>query len=451
MTHLLVASTLSGLLAALDTALQGRKGLATLTEGADIQQRLADPKRPIDVLILDDTITPLADKPTIEDTLWYLMYWPTRTLLVFHEESFPPQIRDPLIGSARESGGDAYRLPLHSGPREAAQAVQWITSHLDLGQSRQQAWIMPLSGAGGVGKSTQMANLAIALRRRGYRILIIDADFANGSLSGFFKIAPGTTDTFLTLSEEFPKPMAAYPVESIQRQIYAHPCGIDLLLSGRGVIEVEDLTAKAMHALLTTVRQLPYDVVCLDAGPDIKARPYAIDVLRAGGTGLIVCPPGRKERRGAENILTLMRQMTAPGRNTSLLAQAAILFVEAEHGSVANIDEVRRDLVRQYPDATNLGVMPRDARVISMVAERDGFCTIYDIDPRGRYCQALETACDRLMTHMRLPAPTYAQNGHAQLDRTSQHASQRGGIFSFLGIRRAADSHVVREERTSWN
>jgi hypothetical protein len=196
---------------------------------------------------------------------------------------------------------------------------------------------------------------------------------------------------------------------------------------------------------------LPYDIVCLDAGPDIKARPYAIDVLRASGTGLIVCPPGRKERHGAENILTLMRQMTVPGRNTSLLAQAAILFVEAEHGSVANIDEVRRNLVRQYPDATNLGVMPRDARVISMVAERDGFCTVYDLDPHGRYCQALETACDRLMTHMRLATPSLAQNGHAQLDRTSQQASQRRGILSFLGIRRMADSQVVREERTSWS
>src|SRR2546423_14374086 len=97
--------------------------------------------------------------------------------------------------------------------------------------------------------------------------------------------------------------------ESIRRRIYQHPCGVDLLLSGRGLIEIEDLTTRAMQALLATVRQLPYDLVCLDAGPDIKARPYALDVLRGGGSGLVVCPPGRAERRGADNILALLHQM----------------------------------------------------------------------------------------------------------------------------------------------
>jgi Mrp family chromosome partitioning ATPase len=446
MTELLIASTLPGLLAAIDGALAERKGLAILTDGVDIAARLTDPRRPVDVLILDDTITPLPDRPTVEDTLWHLMYLAgthtpaTRTLLVIRDESFPPQIRDPLIGSARESGGDAYGLPRHAGPRETSQAVQWVAARLNLAQRRTQAWLMPLSGAGGVGKSTQMANLAIALTQRGYRVLIIDADFANGSLSGFFKVASGEHDTFLTLNEEVRTPVTVYPVEAVQRRIYHHTCGIDLLLSGRGVIEVEDMTARSMQALLVTVRQLPYDVVCLDAGPDIKARPYAIDVLRAGGSGLIVCPPGRKERRGAENILALLRQMAAPGGNASMVAQAAIVFVEAEPGSVAKVADVRRDMLRQYPDVTDLGVLPRDARIVSLVAEREGFCTVYDIDPRGRYCQALDVACDRLITHLRLPASARIS--------IAQGATMRGGFWRFLGI---GGGHTPEEGQAAWS
>jgi Mrp family chromosome partitioning ATPase len=452
MTELLVGSTLPGLLAALDTALAGRKGLTTLTDGADIEQRLRDSRRPLDVLILDDTITPLAEKPALEDTLWHLLYLAgacrpaVRALLVVHAEAFPPQIRDSLVGGAREGGGDALVIPPSVGRQGDTHAVQWLTARLDFGAQPQQAMIMPLSGKGGSSKSTSMANIALALARRGYRTLIIDADFANGSLSGFFKVSESATNqSILTLNEEFPRPIAVYPAESIRRRIYQHPCGVDLLLSGRGLIEIEDLTTRAMQALLATVRQLPYDLVCLDAGPDIKARPYALDVLRGGGSGLVVCPPGRAERRGADNILALLHQMAAPGRNDSMLTQAAVLFVGAEQGSVAKIEDVQRDLMRRYPDATDLGIVPRDARVISMVAERESFCTVYDIDPRGRYAQALETACDRLIAHLRLPAPAAARNRHATPTST---IPTRGGLLRLLGIGRAAPAG---EEQTVWS
>jgi hypothetical protein len=128
-----------------------------------------------------------------------------------------------------------------------------------------------------------------------------------------------------------------------------------------------------------------------------------------------------------------------------MLRQAAVVFVEAEHGSVARIADVRRDITRQYPDAVDLGVLPRDARIVSSVAEREGFCSVYDIEPRGRYCQALEAACDRLITHLQLPAP--AQTGHP-LAQNGRGGSAGGGFLRFLGIGRANPS---REEHPSWS
>jgi MinD-like ATPase involved in chromosome partitioning or flagellar assembly len=413
MNHILVGATLPRLLSVLDEAVAAGARLTTLSDGAELLARVDDVTRPLDLLMLDDSIVPRPGTP-VETTLWDIIVTanarprPPRTLLLLREEAFPLPIREPLLRVAQESGGDGYILPRHGGSAAQAAALAWLTNHLRLEQAHTQAWLMPLSGSGGVGKSTQLANIALALTRRGYRVLIIDADFANGSLSSFFKVPPGAAEPILTLHQECPTPRGAYPLEIVQRRIYRHPCAVDLLLSGRGLIELEDLTVHALRALIGSVRQLPYDVVCLDAGPDIKARPYAIDVLRSGGSALIICPPGRKERRGADSVLELLSQLTAGNGMGTMVPQAALLFIAAEHGSVADVHAVRRDLTRQYRQATDLGVIPRDARLLSMVAEREQFATVYEVGARSRYCTALEMVCDGLIVHLRLDAPQTA-------------------------------------------
>jgi MinD-like ATPase involved in chromosome partitioning or flagellar assembly len=443
MNHLLLGATLPRLLSVLDDAVVGGARLTTLTDGAELLAAVDDHKKPLDLLILDDTIAPRPGAP-LETTLWDIIVTanprptPPRTILVIREESFPLPIREPLLRVAQENGGDGYVLPRHGGPAAQAAALNWLTGQLRLEQSQTQSWLMPLSGSGGVGKSTQLANMALALGRRGYRVLIIDADFANGSLSSFFKVPPGAAEPILTLHQECPTPRGAYPREIVERRVYTHPCGVDLLLSGRGLIELEDLTVHALRALIGSVRQLPYDVVCLDAGPDIKARPYAIDVLRSGGSALIICPPGRKERRGADSVLELLSQLSAGDGNTSMLGQAAVLFIEAEQGSVADVQAVRRDLMRQYRQASDLGVIPRDARLLSLVAEREQFTTVYEVGARSRYCAALESACDDLVAHMRLDQPrslTRAVGANPAARRGSWLGNLFGGRVELGGAR----------------
>jgi MinD-like ATPase involved in chromosome partitioning or flagellar assembly len=444
MNHLLVGATLPRLLSALDEAVAGGARLTTLTDGAELLTRVDEVARPLDLLILDDTIAPRPGAP-LETTLWDIIVTanmrptPPRTLLLIREESFPLPIREPLLRVAQESGGDGYILPRHGGPAAQAEALAWLSGRLRLAQARSQAWLMPLSGSGGVGKSTQLANIALTLTGRGYRVLIVDADFANGSLSSYFKVPPGAAEPILTLHQECPTPRGAYPLEIVRRRIYHHPCAVDLLLSGRGLVELEDLTMHALRALVASVRQLPYDLVCLDAGPDIKARPYAIDVLRGGGSALIICPPGRKERRGAESVLELLSQLTASDGNVNMVPQAAILFIEAEHGSVADVQAVQRDLTHQYRAATDLGAIPRDARLLSMVAEREQFTTVYEVGARSRYCAALETACDRLIAHMRLAAPadgaTHASEARGLQRSRSWLGGLLGGRMQIGGVR----------------
>src|SRR5687767_342692 len=110
MNHILVGATLPRLLSVLDEAVAGGARLTTLTDGAELLARVDDAARPLDLLVLDDTIVPRAGAP-LETTLWDIIVTantrptPPRTLLLVREESFPLPIREPLLRVAQESGG----------------------------------------------------------------------------------------------------------------------------------------------------------------------------------------------------------------------------------------------------------------------------------------------------------------------------------------------------------
>lgn len=424
------ASSTNGLLRALEGATRGGRGPTTLYDGVDVRTWI-EGNRTIDVLILDDQITAFPNE-TIENTLWELIYLarqrpsPARVVLLLHDDMLPLTIRDALTTLVQEHGGSVYLIPRRGGQYDAA-ASAWVVQQLPATAARAQHWIMPLSAAGGVGKSSQLTNIALGLSRAGHRVLVMDADIANGSLCGTFKVDPSTVESFLTLRHEFPKPTGMYPLDAVQRRILPHRSGVDLLLSGRGLGEVDDLGLHAMRALLASVRQLPYDVVAFDAGPDIKARPYALDVLREGGFAVVIAQPGRKERRGAENVLELLSQLTAPGKNTSLLSQAGLLMIDPEEGSVASTAQVQQDLLRQFAGVANLGTIPRDARLLSAIAERLEWTSAWDVDAKSLYCRAVAAATLKLSTLLNLAPPGQ------EADPPSSTPKRRGGLGSFFG------------------
>lgn len=407
---IVVGSRLAGLLGALDQAAHGATEVETFVRAADVVQRVGDGARPLSLLILDDRLMPESDMP-IEDALWYALQAakqrtpPPHIFLVLREGRLPPMVTDPLLQLVSSMNGKAYRLPANPTLADERHAVAWVMEHMPQMRMVRQCWILPLSSAGGSGKTTQMANLALALQRRGARVLVIDADFANGSLATFFKVPPGAFHAFTTLTDEVKQPGDQYPSDAVTRRIYTHVSGIDLLLSGRGLMEIGDMNDYAMRRLLATVRTLPYDVVVLDAGPDLKARPYALHVLAHGGYGVVITQPGLKERTGAMNVLELLSSMTRPDANESLLTQAALLGVEPERGSCAQIKPVYEDLLERF-GIQGLGIIPRDAALISAVVEAPTFESVYTLAPRSAYCRAMQRAADRLAAWAQLALPT---------------------------------------------
>ncbi len=117
------------------------------------------------------------------------------------------------------------------------------------------------SGKGGVGKTFVSANLAAALAKRGYRVLVLDADLGLANLDVVLNLYPKTTlhDVFTGKAK-------------LENAIHKAPGGFSVLLAGSGMVEYSRLTPQVRNEFLEVINSLvsKYDVLLLDTGAGIS-------------------------------------------------------------------------------------------------------------------------------------------------------------------------------------
>lgn len=187
-------------------------------------------------------------------------------------------------------------LPVRDNPRSpAAESFRFAASSVDFRMERTGAkTIMAVSALVGDGKSTVIANTAIAVARSGKRVLIVDADFGNQSVSqlllGDISLGPGLTELAsgrALLAE------AALPVS------LGHGAILDVV--GRGTEAVSAPSVFAGSDIRAVIGRMTdrYDIVFIDGPPLIQVA-YGSTLVRLADVVLHVIPHGSSIRRAHE-------------------------------------------------------------------------------------------------------------------------------------------------------
>lgn len=234
-----------------------------------------------------------------------------------------------------------------------------------------------LSGKGGVGKTNVAANLAIALARRGQRIVLLDADWSLSNLDLLMGVVPRYTIEHLLAGEVTPRDVAV-PSYSGVRVIPATTGRDDL-------VNLDDIRRERLLRSLSAFDG-ETDLILIDGGSGIGRN--ITGLARSSGEILVVTTPEPTAVSGAYALLKSLdslRLKRSPGivvnqAGSSLEAREAwlriyktckqFLGVRPEYWGYVPADEVVPRAVRaQEPFLMSSPTCPA-SRAINHLAQR---------------------------------------------------------------------------------
>jgi flagellar biosynthesis protein FlhG len=257
------------------------------------------------------------------------------------------------------------------------------TGGLESGRLRrpQTRTIAFVSGKGGVGKTTLVANLALALRRRGLNVLLVDGDWGMASVDLLLGIVPQSTLHDVVLG-----------VRSSKDVLLQTEDGIYLLPGASGVQEMTDLDDLRCERLLCSISdaEAAMDLILIDTSSGIHRT--TMHLARAADEIIIVTTP---EPTATHNAYAALKVLC----DGHLHCAPRIIVNQAQSAQEAReVAERLRAAARRFLsiDSQFLGYVPEDPAVMTSIRRRQPVLRLFPNAP-GAVC--IERLAARLSDH----------------------------------------------------
>jgi len=236
------------------------------------------------------------------------------------------------------------------------------------------------SGKGGVGKTNLVVNLAVELKRRGYRVAVFDADLGMANAEVLLGLVPKyTLYDYLFYGRR------------IEEIITTSPQGVQVISGGSGFLELANLDPAARQKLGQGLQELDYkfDFVLVDTGAGISKN--VLGFVAAAGEVIVVITPEPTSLTDAYGLIKVLAKYHVHDEIMVVVNRAADER-EAEH--TYQRLELTADRFLQVR-LMNLGSIPEDLSVVQAVKNQQPFTIM---TPSAAASRSLDKIANRLVT-----------------------------------------------------